>query len=219
MENATKRRVIRLSRKLATGLSFASWGLMALSAQPLTQQDSTDILEQARLKVMYWEGSLNYLADPIGSSKEVIARATYREGRLKRIFRDGQVELENDLSPLGLQSPPLDSLLAIVDYLKNFQLVYDTEDPNSIQFRVSKIRGIRVSDDGIACEIFFERTMGGTHLPTPNETYPATFHLASLMAEKIDGAWHCYITGIRTATEAEEAYYIPQGYKELMEGQ
>lgn len=184
-------------------------------AQPLslTQQDSAAILEQAGLKVMFWEATLNYLADPVGRSKSTIELNSYTPKISGRVFWDEEVQIEEDLDPHYRMAASPPHFISVSGYLKKFRDLYATDDPNSVQFKVSKIRGLSVNEQGISVEIFFESILSGAYRPDSTSAYSPTYRLASLKVLSIDDQWHCYISSIQFASPAHMQYYIPAEYK------
>ena len=197
---------------LLVGLQLCSNKLVAQHPQ-ITQQDSLEILEKAGLKIMFFEATLNYLADPYSKAKSVIARKSYEPSFEGRVFWDQEVLLAEDLTPALLQNGESDIQLTVPQYLEQFQQVYQTDDPKSVVFRVSKIKTLLRKKNGLYVEVFFDRALGGSYKPEKDQVYPTSYHLAMVKIVKSEGEWQGYVTSIRQATAAEQEYYIPEDYK------
>lgn len=198
-------------------LSFISLHNSFAQHPDVSQIDSLEILEQAGLKVMFFEAALNYLADPYAKSTDVIQHNSYRPGYAKRIFMDGEVQIENDLNPgiYNSTSPPV--FISAEEYMDQFRAVYNTDDPKSVTFRVSKLRSLIPTEKGYEVHIFFESTFGGQYEAGEGMAYQKTNRIATLRVERVGQKWHAYITKVAFASPKQVEYYVPQEYKAHIE--
>lgn len=180
----------------------------------ITQQDSLEILEKAGLKIMFFEATLNYLADPYSKAKSVLARKSYEPSFQGRVFWNENILLDQDLNPLVIKKGSTDERMTVPEYLNVFQQVYQTDDPKSVVIRVSKIKSLLRKGSEVFVEAFFDRTMGGVYSPDDQLLYTKSYHLARVKVIQNEGDWQCYLTSIRLATEADKEYYIPEDYKQ-----
>ena len=200
-------------------LLLCSLSLFAFSQNKiiLTPQDSAQILEKAGLKVMFLEASMNYMADPFTKSKDVIQKNAYAQDFEDRIFINDQVLVENDLSPYQFASAERPEFIPINSYLTQFRETYQTEDPKSVTFRVSKIRYLGRTPKSVFAEIFYESTFGGNHVADSTIPFQTTYRLATCAVKKVNGEWKCYIKEIKFANDEHIRFYIPKEYLEHKE--
>lgn len=187
----------------------------SLSAQNniiLSPQDSAKILEKAGLKVMFLEASMNYIGDPYTKSKDVIQKNSYALDFEDRLFLHENVLIENDLTPTKFASAARPEFMVASAYLQQFRETYETDDPKSVTFRVSKIRHLGRTPKGLIAEIFFESTYGGRISADSTLAFQTTYRLATCIVENVGGEWKCYIKEIKFADDNHIRFYIPQEY-------
>lgn len=192
-------------------------GLFAQNKIILSPQDSAQILEQAGLRVMFLEASMNYIADPFAKSKDVIQKNVYAQDFDERLFVNENVLIEDDLSPTKYASAERPEFMPAAAYLQKFRNTYRTKDPKSIKFRVSKIRYLGRTPKGLFAEIFFESTFGGKSVEDTTLAFQKTYRLATCAVEKVAEDWKCYIKEIKFADDNHIRFYVPQEYLEHKE--
>lgn len=183
----------------------------------LSPQDSAQILEKAGLKVMFLEASMNYIADPFTKSKDVIQKNSYAKDFEDRVFLSENVLIENDLTPDKYASAERPEFMAASAYLQQFRDTYETDNPKSVTFRVSKIRYLGRTTNGLIAEIFFESTFGGRSTSDTTLSFMKTYRLATLAVEQVAGEWKCYIKEIKFADDNHIRFYVPREYLEHKE--
>jgi hypothetical protein len=171
------------------------------AAQSLSRKDADEIRVLAREKIKALNDLLNAISNDDLSNYErrYMMMNSYMPGNDQIFFNDGVI-VEDDLDPNHVSSAPgLDT--PIEKYLSNFDLFYTKSETNTVEFSnlvVSDVKMNKYAFVKVSYTQLFKAKNSSN--PTP---YQAVSRIAELRADKVQGAWAVYLTGIAFNSAAQ----------------